>query len=192
MLDSDTRLPDCLLHPKIRLLGEVNEGMVEALISGLAEHEADQGEIAIEITTGGGDAELGRRLVLEIELARRRLAGCRLLFLGKTQVQSAGLTLMSAFPRRDRYLTSDTMLLVHSRQLPVNIELSGPMRSSLPEVIALKEQLELGIRLEEENFRRLIEGSDIHLDEICSRALAGWYMTAEEALKRGLVGGILD
>lgn len=186
-----TSTPDCLQQPQVRLLGEVNEAMVEALLAGLAEAEKSEGDIAIEITTVGGDAELGRRMILEIELARTRLAARRLLFLGKTQVQSAGLTLMSAFPRQDRYLTRDTILLIHSRQLEATVEISGPMRTSLPEVMALKEQIELGLRLEEENFRRLILGSDISFDEISAKALDGWYLRADAALDRGLVGGLI-
>jgi hypothetical protein len=75
--------------------------------------------------------------------------------------------------------------------LETTIEISGPMRASLDEVVALKEQIELGLRLEEENFRRLIEGSDVTLEELCAKALHSWYLPAKEALERGLVAGLL-
>lgn len=65
----------------------------------------DDRVVAVEISTLGGDAELARRLVLEVGLARERL-GKRLVFLGKTCVYSA-VTLMSAFAKDDRYLTRD-------------------------------------------------------------------------------------
>ncbi|MFL6724629.1 MAG: peptidase S14 [Sphingomicrobium sp.] len=185
------QLPASLDRPQIRLLGEVNEAMVESFLNGLAEAEKGGGDIVVEITTGGGDAELARRLVLEVERCRSRMPGRRLLFLGKTQVQSAGISLMSAFAREDRYLTRDTVLLIHSRQLETTIEISGPMRASLAEVVALKEQIELGLRLEEENFRRLIEGSDVTLEELCAKALHSWYLPAKEALDHGLVAGLL-
>lgn len=184
-------IPASLNAPQISLLGEVNEAMVETLVTGLRKCERGDGDIVIEITTGGGDAELARRLVLEIEQARRRMPGRRLIFLGKTQVHSAGVTLMSAFPCRDRYVTTDTILLIHSRQLEATIEISGPMRTSLPEVEALKKQIELGLRLEEENFRRLIEDCDIDLPEISEKALHSWYLPAKEASERGLVAGVI-
>lgn len=183
--------PACLHSPQISLLGEVNESMVERLLNGIAEAGNGSGDIAVELTTAGGDAELGRRIVLEIQSARERLRDRRFLFLGKTQVYSAGITIMSAFPCEDRYLTRDAVLLIHGRQLDTSFEISGPMRSSLPEVIALKEQIELGLKHEDENFRRLIEGCDIGIDEVREKALHGWYQQAREALDRGLVAGVI-
>ena len=184
-------IPDCLRHPQISLLGEVLEEMVESFLSQLAEAEKGSGDIALQITTPGGDAELGRRLVLEVQDARRRLNSRRFMFLGKTQVYSAGVTLMSAFPCADRYLTRDAVLLIHCRQLEQTVEIDGPMRASLAKVEALRRQIEVGLKHEEENFRRLIEGSDIALDEVCSNAVNNWYMPAAEALERRLVAGLI-
>ncbi len=164
--------------------------MAESFFDQLAEVPSSDPVIAIEISTLGGDAELARRLVLEIGLARERLSK-RLVFLGKTAVYSAGVTLMSAFPREDRFLTRDAVLLIHGRQLEKTIEVSGPMRASLPQLRAACEQVKLGIRLEEDNFRRIIAGSDVTLEEICSKALHNWYLPAEEALKRKLVAELI-
>lgn len=185
------KVPACLSSPQISLLGEVLEGMVDAFFDQLANAEKGEGDIAMQITTPGGDAELGRRLVLEIQDARKRLEPRRLVFLGKTQVYSAGVTLMSAFPREDRYLTTDTVLLIHGRQLEDTVEITGPMRASLAKVQALQQQIEIGLKHEEENFRRLIEGSDVGLDEVCRKALQSWYLPAQEALDRGLVAGLI-
>ena len=52
-------------------------------------------------------------------------------------------------------------------------------------------QLETGVALEEDNFRRLIEGSDVTMDELLEKALYNWYVPAEEACKRGLAAGLL-
>jgi ATP-dependent protease ClpP protease subunit len=186
-----TNLPSCLQSPQISLLGELLEEMVESFLSQLAEAERGNGDIVLQITTAGGDAELGRRLVLEVQNARRRLGPRRFLFLGKTQVYSAGVTLMSAFPVQDRYLTSDAVLLIHGRQLDETVEISGPMRASLAKVEALEAQIELGLRHEEENFRRLIDGSQVSFEEVCKRAVNSWYVTADEALKLGLVAGLV-
>jgi ATP-dependent protease ClpP protease subunit len=189
--DARNGRPACLAHPQVSLLGEVDETMFDRFQSQLAEAANGDDDIAIEITTPGGDAEYARRMVLEVELARKRL-NQRLVFLGKTEVYSAGVTLMSAFPRGDRYLTRDAVLLIHSRQHEETLEISGPMRLSLPRLEAAKAQVELGIRLEEENFRRLIEGSDVRLDEVIEKALHNWYVPAKEALERGLVAALVD
>lgn len=157
-------------------------------MSGVAE---DAPLVAIEIDTPGGPADVARRLVLEIELARRRLKG-RFVFIGKTQVYSGGVTIMSAFPREDRYLTRDAVMLIHCRQLNRDIPISGPMRASLPKLKAAQREIEIGMRLEDDNFRRLIAGSDIGFDEIVSRATDNWYVDAEEAYRRGLIAGVLN
>jgi hypothetical protein len=112
-------------------------------------------------------------------------------FVGKTVIYSAGCTFMAAFPPHDRYLTDDATLLIHCRQLKQTLELDGPIRSLLPKLEAMIHQLETGIDLEEENFRRLIEGSDVTMEELLEKALYNWYVPAEEACKRRLVAGII-
>lgn len=184
-------IPAVLNAPQIGLIGEVDEAMVRDFLDGLSKAERSGGDIAVEITTVGGDGELARRLVLEVERARERLGSRRFLFLGKTQVYSAGITLMSAFACRDRYLTGDTMLMIHGRQLDETVEISGPMRASLPQVEALREQIKCSLVHEEENFRRLIEGSDISYDEVLRKGLHNWYLPAADAVKRGLVAGLV-
>jgi ATP-dependent protease ClpP protease subunit len=182
--------PAILDRPQISLVGDIDKFSVERFLDQLGQAEQAGGDVALELTTLGGDAEMARRIVLEIDRARTRLRG-RLLFLGKTVVYSAGTTIMSAFPRGDRWLSEDAMLMIHCRKLDKTVEVSGPIRASLPQVNALKAQLETGIALEERNFRRLIEGSDVSLDEMFERALHNWYLSAEDALGRGLVGGIV-
>ncbi len=183
--------PAILSQPRISLVGDVDKFMVEKFLDQLREAETAGGDIAMELTTLGGDAELGRRLVLEIGNARARLAG-RFLFLGKTIVYSAGATIMSAFPRADRWLSADAVVMIHCRKLDKAIEISGPMRGSLPEIEALHAQILTGLRLEERGFERLIAGSDISMEELSQKALHNWYLTAEEAVRRRLVAGIWD
>ena len=192
--DRDVTSPQVeLLRPQVALLGEVNEAMLTKLAEGLKDAEKDpaNGPVTVEISTLGGDAEIARRMMLEIDLFREALAPRPLLFLGKTIVYSAGTTLMAAFPRENRYLTRDAMLLIHCRQLEKTINISGPIRGSRPLVESLMHQLDTGVRMEEENFRRLIEGSDVSMDELLKKALYNWYVPAQEALQRGLIGGIV-
>lgn len=182
-----------LLHrPHVRLMGSVDVPMLETLLDALDQAEDDGGELALEISTLGGDAEIARRMVLELDLARRRLPSRRFLFIGKTTIYSAGVTVMSAFPQPDRFVTADASFLIHCRQLDKRIEISGPLRGSLPKVEALHEQLEIGVQLEDHGFARLIEGTAISLDEIRHRALHNWYLTADEAIERKLVAGVIE
>lgn len=190
--DDLTRPPAGILKAQISLMGEVTEDMACSLLDQLGRIEDGDEPVSLEITTLGGDAEMARRMVLEIDLARERLKPRRLVFLGKTTVYSAGVTLMAAFPREDRFLTRDGMLLIHCRQLEKTVEIAGPIRSSLPQVRSLCHQMEVGLELEKANFTRLIEGSKVQMDELLEKALYNWYVPAEEALELGLIAGIVD
>jgi ATP-dependent protease ClpP protease subunit len=182
--------PKILDRPQISLIGDIDKFTVERFLDQLAKAEQADGDVALELTTLGGDPDMARRIVLEIDRARARLKD-RFLFLGKTTIYSAGATIMSAFPCGDRWLSADAMLMIHGRKLDETIELSGPIRASIPMVEALLAQLRVGVSHEVENFRRLIDGCRISPDELREKALHNWYLTAEEARARGLVAGIL-
>jgi ATP-dependent protease ClpP protease subunit len=191
MADGERARKDVTLdHAHASLLGELTEDRAADFLSQLAELLRNAATLVVAVTTNGGDAELARRVMLEIDVVRQRL-GRRLVFVGKTQVHSAGVTIMSAFPKRDRYLSRDTTLLIHSRQLEKSVELAGPIVLSMPRIRALLAEMELGLSLEEQSFERLIEGSDIGMDELRRRAPENWYLTAEEAHRRGLVEALL-
>jgi ATP-dependent Clp protease, protease subunit len=183
-------LPSALRDPQVRLIGDVDYALARSLVEQLSQVSEELEEVAIELTTPGGDADLARRMVHEID-SWRDCRKTRLLFLGVSQVHSAGVTFMSAFPPENRYLTRDAILLIHGRRLDRTIELSGPLRGTLAHLRSLTHQVELGIELEEEGFERLIRGSDIGFDEIVHHSRFNWYLRAQEALDRGLVAGLL-
>lgn len=186
------KLSAALAKPQIALMGQVDEAMAQALRDGLRDCDKDgDGPVVVEITTAGGDAELVRRMTRDVDEARERLAPRRLVFIGRTMIYSAGTTLMSAFPKEDRYLSEDAMLMIHCRQLTKTVELDGPIRGSVPRVKALLHQLETGIALEKQHFERLIAGSDVTMDEVLEKALYNWYVPAADALERGLVAGVV-
>ena len=187
---SNTAPPAGILTPQVSLLGTVDDQMVRSMLDQLAEVPDGDDPVTLEVTTLGGDAEMGRRAMLEVDLARERLKPRRFVFLGKSVVYSAGVTMMAGFPREDRFLASDAMLLIHCRQLDEDLKLSGPIRSSLPKLRSKCHEIETGIELEEEGFRRLIEGSEVTMDELLEKALYNWYVPAEEAVRLGLVAGI--
>ena len=175
--------------PQVRLLGTVSEAMLNVFQDQLAAAEPG-GPIAVEITSMGGDADIGRRLALEVGLARERL-NRRLVFIGKTAVYSAATTVMGGFPREDRYLTRDAVLLIHCRQLQRSLELSGPLGASRVRLNQILGEIEAGVQLQQEGYAALVEGSRVSIDEITAEAEAGWYVRAEEALARGLVAGLI-
>lgn len=176
--------------PHVRLLGSVDEAMLTAFLDGIASAPAGEEPLAIEITSTGGDADIGRRLALEVGLARERL-GRRLVFIGKTAILSAAATMMTGFPVQDRYLTRDAVLLIHCRQLQKTLDLEGPLGASRNRVAQLLGEIENGLLLEREGYAALVEGSDVSLEEVSAKAKDGWYIQAEEAFARRLVAGII-
>ena len=189
--DRERPKPDASASADISLVGSVDEAMACKLRDALAEAESGDGPLTIDMTTLGGDPEMARRMIVEVDAARERLKGRRLVFIGKTVIYSAGCTFMAAFPPQDRYLTGDSTLLIHCRQLCKTMQLDGPIRSSIPMLKAMIHQLETGIELEEDNFERLIDGTHVPMDELLEKALYNWYVPAKEALDRGLIAGII-
>lgn len=64
------------------------------------------------------------------------------------------------------------------------------MCASLPTVRSVVAQIELGMEIEEQNFRQLIEGSEITLDDLLRKAEHNWYVPAEQALELKLAAGL--
>lgn len=190
--DRSEPLPAGIREPQISLLGTVDEQMADNFRQAIADPPNGDEPITVDITTLGGDPEMARRMILDLDSARERLKPRRIVFHGKSVVYSAGATFMAGFPREDRYLAEDAVLLIHCRQLNKTMELSGPLRSTVPMIEALLHQLKTGIELEKDNFERLIAGSKIEMEELLDRALYNWYVPAREALERGLVAGIVE
>jgi ATP-dependent Clp protease, protease subunit len=174
----------------IMLTGEVGDPMVESFLDQLKKARDKDGDIVVCCTTPGGDAEMVRRIVLELERLREEAKG-EVYFLGKSVVYSAGVSVMSAFPCSHRYLTRDTVLLIHGRQMTQTVEFDGPIRGAKLKVEALLHQIETGIKLEEIGFKKLISESDLTLDKVLEYGGDNWYLTAEEALGLKLVAALL-
>ena len=105
MLDrTQAAAPAGILEAQISLVGSIDDALVCSMLDQLANLPQGDEPVVLELTSLGGDAEMGRRAMLEVELARDRLKPRRFVFLGKTVVYSAGVTLMSGFAREDRFL----------------------------------------------------------------------------------------
>lgn len=178
-----------LATPNVCLHGEVNEAMLSRWVELTLPLRGGKGPLVLELTTVGGDAEVGRRIADDVRLLRE--AGSSVRFVGKTAVYSAGATIMGGFLRTERWLARDAVVMVHGRKLSKSLTFENALRAERPGVEALLAEIEQGIRIERVEFAKFIEGSEITIEEIEGRTIANWYLSAEEALKRGLIEGIL-
>lgn len=175
-------------NPTVRLHGPLHEGSLDLLLNLLGQNPPID-PFGFELTTNGGDADVARRMALEMRLYQDRGHTCY--FFGKTVVYSAGITIMAAFPIEYRFLTEDAVLLVHGRRMQKSLQLDGPMEALIQIVKELLSEIEMARKLEQDGFRQLVEGSNIGFEELSDRARSNFYITAQEALKLGLIGGII-
>jgi ATP-dependent protease ClpP protease subunit len=185
-----TTPPDDLFRPAVRLFGEVGDDMFATFTEQLAAAKSKPDPIVVELTTLGGDADVGRRIAADIRLLRAR-GGRSLKFFGKTTVYSAGATIMSAFPVEDRWLDRQCVLMVHCRKLDKELQFKNFLVLECATVQALLHEIEIGMTVQTWDFEALIEGSSVSLDELEREACRNWYMTAGEALEKGLIAGIV-
>lgn len=176
--------------PTVSLHGPVDDGMLAVWLGAMATARTGSGPLVLELGTIGGDAEVGRRIAEDVRLFRER-TGRRALFLGRTTVYSAGVTIMSGFRRADRWLSKDAALMIHGRKLQKTLDIDGPLRFERPRVEALLAEIDEGLRIERTGFELLIEDSDVTMDELEKQTIGDWYLTAEQALERRLVAGLI-
>jgi ATP-dependent protease ClpP protease subunit len=185
-------IPEVLLQrPHIRLSGPVNDAMLQKFLEQLDEALGNGGPIVLELTTSGGEADVGRRIAEDIRIQTGH-GGVEMLFLGKTAIFSAGVTIMSAFPRERRFLSKDGYLLIHERRMQKDLHLNGALRSVEGVIRDLLAEVNSGQQLERDGFEDLVRGSTLGIDDLYRHVLReNWYLSAAEALKLKLVAGIL-
>lgn len=179
-----TRYP-LLARPHVNLSGTIDQDLYASFREQLAAAPS-QGTLVVSLSTLGGDPEVARLMGDDIRLMRE-YSGREILFLGKVAVYSAGATFMAAFPAGKRFLSRGTRIMIHERSLTKTIEVSGPLRTCVAGIKANLHEIEQSIRIEEEGFRDLVEGTSIDFDEVRRRAPENWYIEAEEARSLGLV-----
>ncbi len=150
----------------------------------------DTGPIVITINTLGGDPEMARVMGDDVRLLREQ-DGREMIFLGKVAVYSAGTTFMSFFPVDCRFLTKTTRLMIHERQMQKKVVVDGPLRTCVAALKATLHEIEQSIVIEEEGFRAIAEGSNVDFETIRARALENWYIDSSEAIKLGLIHGVI-
>ena len=179
-----------LFEPNLSINGAITESTVPFIIDRLKDIRESQADLVAEINTEGGDADVARRVALEIRLFSR-YSGKEAYCIGKSNVYSAGVTIFAAFARRNRFLTDDAILLIHERRLDNSIQLTGPIRSCLQIVREQLSLLKTAQDLELAGFEELIAGSELTIDELSEMAATSCYMKAEAALRHGIIGGIV-
>jgi ATP-dependent protease ClpP protease subunit len=180
-----------LFEPNIRINVPIDEKTLGDFLEQLATVRSGQQDLILELNTIGGDADIARRIAEEIRLFDAhsgRTASC----VGKTFVYSAGVTILAAFKKSRRFVTHDTVLLIHERRMDgQQLQMSGPISSSIQIVREALSLLETGQRLETDGFAELVEGSRLTVEELIECIRANCYMTAQQCLERGLIEDIL-
>lgn len=177
-----------LTAPKLRLIGSMDEAMYAEFRNQL-NAAPEEGPLVIALTTLGGNPEVARAMADDVRLLRD--AGRAIYFLGKSAVYSAGATFMAGFPVKRRFLTRDTSMLLHERQISKTIQLNGPLKSCIYQLQAALSEIEHSIEIEEAGFRAIVEGSDVAFEELRDKAPGNWYLSCEEAEQRGLIAGVI-
>ena len=173
----------------IQLHGPVDGMMYSTFKQQLANSPAD-GPLVVSITTLGGDPEMARAMADDIRLLRQ-YTGRECLFLGKVAVYSAGATFMAAFPVDKRFLTRNSRIMIHERLMQSTIQLNGPLNTLSYTLKAKRNEIEDSIRIQDEGFADLVNGSRVTLAELKQKAPSNWYIEAEEARDLGLVLDII-
>ena len=176
--------------PTVSLHGAIDDGLLPVWLDALAGARSGSGPLVMELETTGGDADIGRRIAEDVRLFREQ-TGRSTLFLGRATVYSAGVTIIAGFARGDRWLAKDAGLMIHGRKLTKCLNVDGPLRSERVKVEALLAEIDEGLRLERIGFERLIEDSDVTLEELERQTSGDWYVTAREAAQRRLVAGLI-
>ena len=182
--------PAQFARPAILLSGGVDYAMYERFRSQLAAAPAE-GLVVIELSTLGGDPEVARMMGEDVRFHTEIDPARRFVFLGKAAIYSAGTTFMSFFARENRYLTRGTRLMVHERRLTKTLNIEGPLTTCIADLEATLSEIRASIAIQNEGFENLVRGSSVAMEEVLERAPTNWYIEAHEALRLGLVEGVI-
>ncbi|HEV2503783.1 MAG TPA: ATP-dependent Clp protease proteolytic subunit [Mesorhizobium sp.] len=179
-----------LVGSNVQINGIISDDLFRAFMKQLGEVRTRGDDLILELMTQGGDADTARRIALELRIFRDH-SGKNTFVVGKTAVMSAGITIMAAFGRSNRFLTSDTTLLIHERHITRSITLEGPIESCKQIIREEASALDTAERVEREDFEQFIEGSTLSADDLFERAKNNCYLTAQEALELQLIERII-
>ena len=181
--------PQDFHSPAVLLSGPVDYQMYSDFRMKL-EAAPQEGLVIVELSTLGGDPEVARMMGEDIRF-HSELDNRRLVFLGKAAVYSAGTTFMSFFAPENRYLTRGTRLMIHERKMNKQIQVEGPLTTCIAGLEATLNEIRESITIQNEGFENLVRGSQVSMEEVLQRAPTNWYVEAQEALRLGLIAGVI-
>lgn len=184
---SDQRL---LTGSNVQLNGIIDDSLFHAFIQQLGEVRAEGSDLILELMTQGGDADTARRIALELRIFQA-YSGKAAYVVGKTAVMSAGITILAAFERSNRFLTADATLLIHERHITRTVMLDGPIHSCQQIIQEEASMLATAERVEREDFEHFVRGSRLSRDDLFERAKHNCYLTAQDAIDLQLIKRIL-
>ena len=176
--------------PAVLLSGMVDHAMYNAFRAQF-DGAPEEGLIVVELSTLGGDPEVARMMGEDIRFHSELTPQRRFVFLGKAAIYSAGTTFMSFFARSNRYLTRGTRLMIHERKMSSTLSIEGPLTTCVSTVEGVLNEIRESIRIQNEGFTNLVQGSNVTMDEVLQRAPSNWYVEAHEAVELGLVEAVL-
>ncbi|MDB5693043.1 MAG: peptidase [Alphaproteobacteria bacterium] len=181
--------PDRFRQPAIMLSGTVDYEMYGDFRRQL--DAAPEGLVVVELSTLGGDPEVARMMGEDIRFHSDSEPARRIAFLGKAAIYSAGTTFMSFFARENRFLTRGTRLMIHERKMSSTLKVEGPLTTCVATVKALLNEIDESIRIQNEGFEGLIQGSKVTMEDVLRRAPSNWYIEAQEAKELGLIEDVI-
>ncbi len=187
-MNDESKRQTVLTSPQLRLIGSVDEAMYAEFRDQLA-NAPKEGPLVVAITTLGGNPEVARTMADDVRLLRE--PGREIYFLGKSAVYSAGATFMAGFPVSHRFMTKDSSLLIHERQIAKTINLSGPLKSCIAQLKGALNEIEHSIEIEEAGFRDIVNGSNVSFEDVRDRAPENWYIGCEEAKDLRLIAEVI-
>ena len=149
------------------------------------------GLVVVELSTLDGDPEVARMMGEDIRFHSDLDTSRRFVFLRKAAIYSAGTTFMSFFARQNRYVTRGTRLMIHERLIKKNLDISGPLTTSLAPLKATLHEIEASIAIQNEGFANLVQGSHVSLDDVLRKATENWYLEGQEARALGLIEAVI-
>jgi len=189
-LPQSTLGPADFRSPAVMLSGTVDYAMYNSFREQL-ECAPTRGLVVIELSTLGGDPEVARMMGEDVRYHSDLDPERRIVFLGKAAIYSAGTTFMSFFAIPNRYLTRGTRLMIHERKLNKTLNIDGPLTTCVATVKATLHEIEASVAIQNEGFENLIRGSKVTMEEVLERSPSNWYIEAQEALRLGLISGVL-
>jgi len=157
----------------IYLFSVIDEELAAKVVSGLKIMDESPGGITVWLNTPGGSVSDGQAIFDAIQMTTNPVTA-----IGTGMVASMGALLLQAADQR--LATPLTRIMIHDGEAQVD----GPLR----EVISSGKELERSMR---QHFEVFVQKTGLSLKEIEAISATGRWFSAEEALEKNLIDGIV-